>query len=233
MPARRAIMPGTPLALSTLPAFLHGRTMVQKKQINRMGFRLRACQPGWRAFLCISACLWLVSTASAAGPWRVTQGDVRVKCPMTIGGSFDAKTSTVSGMLTVSSAQPSALDGSIAVDLRTLDTGISLRNEHLREKYLETDHGAGYETAVLSQIALTGVNIGTPEGKGSFTGSLTLHGVTKTVAGPVEIRGAGAGLRVRASFPVHLADYNIAEPRYLGVGVKDDVQVDVTFNTAQ
>jgi len=29
-----------------------------------------------------------------------------------------------------------------AVDLRTLDTGISLRNDHLREKYLEVDKGA-------------------------------------------------------------------------------------------
>lgn len=207
--------------------------MVQKRHLIRKGFRIHARQAGWRAFLCVSASLWLVNGASAAGPWRVAQGDVRVKCPMTIGGSFDAKTSTMTGTLTASGAQPSALDGTLAVDLRTLDTGISLRNEHLREKYLETDRGTGYEMAVLSQIALTGVNTGTPDGKGSFTGSLTLHGVTKTVTGPVEVRGAAGGLRIRASFPVHLPDYNIAEPRYLGVGVKDVVQVDVTFTTAQ
>ena len=32
-----------------------------------------------------------------------------------------------------------ALDGSLAVDPRTLDTGIGLRNEHLKGTYLEVD----------------------------------------------------------------------------------------------
>ena len=68
--------------------------------------------------------------------------------------------------------------------------------------------------------------------KGSFTGMLTLHGVKKSVSGPVEVRKAGTGLRVKASFPVNLPDYNIPEPRYLGVGVKNTVHVEVTF-TAQ
>jgi polyisoprenoid-binding protein YceI len=172
------------------------------------------------------------ATLAAAGSWRVERGDVSVKCPMTIGGSFDAKSAAVSGTLT-SGAQPSSLAGSLAVDLRTIDTGISLRNEHLREKYLEVDRGAGYDKAVLTGITLKGLTADAPEGKGSFTGSLTLHGVTKDVGGPVEVRKAGAGLRVRASFPVNLPDYNIAEPRYLGVGVKNTVQVDVTFTTIQ
>jgi len=184
-----------------------------------------------KAFLCVSAFLWFVVATAAAGTWRVPQGDVSVKCPMTIGGSFDAKTTALSGTLTTSAAQPSSLDGSLVVDLRMVDTGISLRNDHLRDKYLEVDKGAGYDTAVLSEIALKGLNPDAPEGKGSFTGSLMLHGVKKAVGGPVEVRKAGAGLRVRASFPVNLPDYNIAEPRYLGVGVKNTVQVDVTFTT--
>lgn len=171
-----------------------------------------------------------VTTVIAAGPWRVGDGMVSVRCPMTIGGSFDAKSSALTGSLT-GAPQASTLDGSLTVDLRTIDTGISLRNDHLREKYLEVDKGAGYDKAVLTAVALKGVNADTPEGKGTFTGSLTLHGVTKTVSGPVEIRKAGSGLRVKAAFPVNLPDYNIAEPRYLGVGVKNNVQVEVTFTT--
>jgi len=151
---------------------------------------------------------------------------------MTIGGSFDVKTNALSGTITTSAAQPSSLEGSLAVDLRTIDTGISLRNDHLREKYLEVDKGAGYDKAVLSAMALKGLNPDAPEGNGSFTASLTLHGVTETVSGPVEVRKAGAGLRIRAAFPVNLPDYNIPEPRYLGVGVKNTVHVDVTFTTA-
>jgi hypothetical protein len=51
----------------------------------------------------------------------------------------------------------------------------------------------------------------------------------KTVTGAVDVRQAGAALRVKASFPVLLSDYNIPKPRYLGVGVKDTVQVEVIF----
>ena len=186
-----------------------------------------------KAFLCFSVLLWLVITISAAGTWRVTQGDVSVKCPMTIGGSFDAKTKTLSGSLTTNATHQPAFDGSLAVDLRSLDTGIGLRSDHMKEKYLEVDKGAGYDKAVLSDIDVKGLNADAPEGKASFTGSLTVHGVKKTVTGPVEVKKTGSGLRVKASFPVNLSDYNIPEPRYLGVGVKNTVQVDVTFTATQ
>jgi polyisoprenoid-binding protein YceI len=183
-------------------------------------------------YISLLACTWVVVASAAGGPWRVSDADVSVKCPMTVGGTFDAKTSALSGTLTAS-GRPSAFDGTLAVDLRMLDTGISLRNDHLREKYLEVDKGTGYDQAVLSDIVLQGLNPEAPAGKGSFTGSLTLHGVKKTVTGPVEIRQAGTGWRVRASFPVMLPDYNIDKPRYLGVGVKDTVQVSVTFTATQ
>ena len=94
---------------------------------------------------------------------------------------------------------------------------------------LEVGKGPGFDTATLSEIDLNGVDAGTSEGKGSFIGSLTLHGVRKTVKGSVEVRAQGTGLHVKASFPVDLSDYAIAKPRYLGVGVKDIVQVEVAF----
>ena len=184
-----------------------------------------------RALLSVCVSFGAVIAAAAAGQWHIAQGDVSVKCPMTIGGSFDAKTTALTGALTAT--ESSVLDGSVAVDLRMLDTGISLRNDHMRDKYLEVGKGPGYDKAVLSQIELKGLNPETGEGKGSFTGALALHGVTKTVTGPIEARKAGNGVRVKASFPVNLPDYNIAEPRYLGVGVKNTVQVDVTFTTTQ
>ena len=177
--------------------------------------------------------LFTSATMLASGTWRADQGDVRVKCPMTVGGSFDVKTQALSGSLTASASSSPAFDGSVTVDLRTLDTGIGLRNEHLRETYLEVDKGPGYDAATISKIDLKGMNPAAPGGKGSFTGSLTLHGVTKTVAGAVDVRQAGAGLRVSGSFPLSLSDYGIRAPRYLGIGVKDTVQVEVVLTVTQ
>jgi polyisoprenoid-binding protein YceI len=173
------------------------------------------------------------ATVATPDTWRVGRGDVRVICPMTIGGSFDAKTTALTGSVTASARGSRAFDGSLTVDLRTLDTGIGLRNEHLRENYLEVDKGPGFETATLSEIDLNGFNADAPEGKGSFTGLLTLHGVRKTVTGTVDVRQAGAGLRVKAAFPVDLSEYSIRKPRYLGIGVKDAVQVEVAFGISR
>jgi polyisoprenoid-binding protein YceI len=169
------------------------------------------------------------TTLAAPGEWRVGECAVRVICPMTVGGSFDVKTAALSGSVTASPSGSSAFDGSLAVDLRTLDSGIDLRNEHLRTTYLEVDRGPDYQQATVSAIDLKGLNRDAPDGKGSFTGSLTLHGTTKAVSGTVDVRRAGAGLQVKASFPVNLSDFSIREPRYLGVGVKNTVQVQVTF----
>jgi YceI-like domain len=171
----------------------------------------------------------LGSIVVTGNTWRVGQGDVRVICPMTIGGSFDARTTALSGSVTASASGSPVFDGSLAVDLRTLDTGIGLRNEHLLENYLEVGKRPGFDTATLSEIDLNGFNADAPDGKGSFTGLQTLHGVTKTVTGAVDVRQAGAGLRVKAWFPVELADYSIRKPRYLGIGVKDTVRVEVAF----
>ena len=168
-------------------------------------------------------------TLAVPGEWRAGESAVRVICPMTIGGSFEVKTAALSGSVTASPSGSSAFDGSLAVDLRTLDTGIDLRNEHLRTTYLEVDRGPDYHTATVSAIDLKGLNGDAPDGKGSFTGSLTLHGTTKAVSGAVDIRRVGAGLQVKASFPINLSDFNIREPRYLGVGVQNTVQVQVTF----
>ena len=174
--------------------------------------------------------LVLVGTLGVpANTSRVEQGDVRVTCPMTIGGSFEAKTTALNGALTTGASGSQAVEGSLTVDLRSLDTGIGLRNDHLRERYLEVDKGQGFDTATLSKINLNGFNPEVPEGRGSFSGLLTLHGVTRTVSGPVDVRRADAGLRVKASFAVDLPDYNIQKPRYLGIGVKDTVQVGVAF----
>jgi polyisoprenoid-binding protein YceI len=173
------------------------------------------------------------ATLGAAGTGPVTQADVRITCPMTVGGSFDVKTAALSGSVTSGAARSAGLDGSLVVDLRTLDSGIGLRNEHLRGTYLEVDKGPGYDKAVLSDIDLKGVNPETPDGKGSFTGSLMLHGVKNTVTGPVEFRKSAAGLQVKASFPVNLSDYHIAEPRYMGIGVKNTVRVEVVFLVTQ
>ncbi len=169
------------------------------------------------------------ASAADAPAWRVASGDVRILCPLTIGGSFEAKTAALSGTLGLASAQPVTLTGALSVDLRTLDSGIGMRNDHMRERYLEVGKGEGFAKAVLSEIRLTDARLATFEGSTAFTGTLSLHGTGRPVTGRAQVRRDGAAMRVEASFPVRILEYGIAKPQYLGVGVKDEVQVRVSF----
>lgn len=165
-----------------------------------------------------------VATQDTAQPTlRVTSGQVSVLCPLTIGGSFEARTKALTGQVGMAPAsQP--LDGDLLVDLQTLETGIGLRDDHLKKKYLEVERGAGY-----SQARLRNIRVDKLSGKTPFHAVLMLHGQSKEVAGTADIKPEGDGYRLNASFPVRVSEFGIPEPTYLGVGVKDEVVVRVNL----
>lgn len=174
--------------------------------------------------------LALPAALGAAEPsWRVAHGEVRVHCPLTVGGSFDAKTTALSGELTLASSAPVTLGGELAVELGSLDTGIGLRNEHMRDKYLEVGRGPGFDHAVVSGVSLGNVDPATFQGRTAFTGTLLLHGTKRPVSGQATIRRDGRSIHVEASFPVTVTDHGIPKPQYLGVGVRNEVNVMVSF----
>ena len=180
----------------------------------------------------VGACLLaLAGTSRAADPpsWRVVQGDVRILCPMTVGGGFEIRTSALVGTLALAGSRPTALGGELVVDLSALQTGIALRDTHLRDSYLEVGKGQGFEKAVLSGLNLGDVDPGTFEGRTAFTGDLALHGTKVQVKGDAEIRREGSSFRVSATFPVRISYHGIPKPQYLGVGVRDEVLVKVTL----
>jgi polyisoprenoid-binding protein YceI len=194
-----------------------------------MPLRFLAC--GWTA-IAIGVAGMAPPARAQAPAWHIESGDVVVRCPLTIGGSFEAKTQAIAGRLTPSAADASALEGTVSVELSTLDTGIGLRNTHLRERYLEVERGEGFARAVVSNIRLDRP-APTLTGRTGFRASLTVHGVTRPVLGTADITRQGGGVHVEAAFSVTLPEHDIPEPRYLGVGVKDVVQIRVTFSTSE
>jgi polyisoprenoid-binding protein YceI len=181
------------------------------------------------------ACLLLGGAVPAADApsWRVAKGDVRVTVPLQPGGAFEAHTSSLSGTLTLAAPKPAQLTGELVVDLTTIDTGIDLRNRHLREKYLEVAKGTGYDKAVLSEIRLADADGEAFEGKSPFTGMLRLHNVARPLSGTAEIRRAQSGAQIVASFALQLTDFGIEPPQYMGVGVANRLGVKVSFTAGR
>jgi len=176
----------------------------------------------------------LAAAWAAAGPlatgdsYRITTARVRVMCPLTVGGSFEAQTDAVIGDLTVAD-ESGSVSGMVQVDLATLETGIGIRDQHMKDKYLEIHRSQALTVATLEEIHIER----TEEGSMPFHGRLTLHGEQHTISGMADLQAQshGGGVRVRARFPISLAAFGIQPPHYLGVGVRDEVQVQVQFTT--
>ena len=115
----------------------------------------------------------------------------------------------------------------VSVPLATLDTGIDLRNRHMREKYLETDK---YPNATLvvdrSSIKLPAEGAST---QGSGTGQMTIHGKTKPVTFQYVIRREKGVYVAEGKVPLNMKEFDINIPSYLGVTVKPDIETAVTF----
>ena len=177
---------------------------------------------------------FLLLTAAAAETatetWVVGAGSEVVftsKAPME---SFDGKTREVRGHITCTVGDLGGpLDLRIEVDLASLDTGIGLRNSHMRDRHLETDK---YPLAVFTGEAVTSASSpaltpGQPV-EVQVRGHFDLHGVNRPLEITASVDLAEDGiLRVETGFPVKLSDHEIDRPKFLVMKLADEQQVKV------
>lgn len=125
------------------------------------------------------------------------------------------------------------LSGEMKFALNSLDTGIDLRNDHMKEKYLEVNK---YPHAKLTVKDLPLPSTWSLQNAGlkdfPFKGILQLHGVEKEVSGTLNV---SEKLKTEAQFEIKISDFKIDIPSYLGITVADTVKVQVSVNefTAQ
>ena len=109
-------------------------------------------------------------------------------------------------------------DGSFAgskieIPLASLKTDNGLRDEHMKNKYLEV---AKFPKAALSELKASA---------GKFDANLTLHGKTSKVSGVYQV----VSNKVKASFKVLLSSFDIVIPKYIGVGVENEGKVEINI----
>jgi polyisoprenoid-binding protein YceI len=116
----------------------------------------------------------------------------------------------------------------ITVPLSNLDTGMSLRNTHMKDKYLETSK---YPNAVL---VVPKTSAGYPNGgSGNASGNMTLHGVTKPVTFHYDVKKGTGEYAVSGTVHLNMTDFKIEEPSFAGAKVKPDVDVDISFHAKE
>lgn len=116
------------------------------------------------------------------------------------------------------------LSGSAEFEIAQLDTGINLRNEHMKEKYLEIkDHPKALLSLTDTPVDKEFENTLSNSGERPFKGKLQLHGQEKEVSGKYRAKD---GI-VKAEFQIKLTDFGIEIPSYLGIKVAETVDVSV------
>ena len=182
----------------------------------------------------VAAIVWLASAVgTAADTFHIAPGKPNLvrfesKAPLE---TFDGKTRAVQGSVTLDpTALGDSIDVRVDVDLATLDTGISLRNKHMRENHLETDKypQAVFHGGKVTQCSRPNLAAGTTT-TCLVEGTFGLHGVDRRMQIPVELTRApdGKTLRIVARFPVALADHRIPRPGFLVMKLQDVQQVTV------
>lgn len=112
------------------------------------------------------------------------------------------------------------------VDLASLDTGISLRNRHMRENYLETDdHPYASFDARVDAIEAAGAD----GYRVRATGIFRVHGVPSDRSLTCLADPDGDGYRVRCEFPVRLEDHDIEIPRIMFMKLAPEVRLELEF----
>jgi polyisoprenoid-binding protein YceI len=165
--------------------------------------------------------LMLGARTGAADPTPSSAVETRVS--FTAVGPAGLKIEGTTPDLKVSSTDANVV---VTVPLANLSTGISLRDRHMKDIYLEV--GKFPETTLT--IARSQLQV-PPKGgtvQADVPATLTLHGQSKPVSVHYEGRSDGA-LSVQGRFHLVMTDYGIKIPSYLGVTVKPDVDVNASF----
>lgn len=126
-----------------------------------------------------------------------------------------------------------SVNGFVLVDLRTLKTGIPTRDEHMRDRHLQTD---SYPFARFELVEVEGLpNYLKVDSLYSCTinGKMTLHGQTEDLKASAVVSRPGAAperLTVSASFQIALADYEIPYPQALFLKLAKVLKLELTLN---
>jgi polyisoprenoid-binding protein YceI len=146
-----------------------------------------------------------------------------------MGETFQGVTGKIDGYVFWKSADPDrgAFEGSdvyFEVDLNALDTGIDMRNHHMKENYLHTEKYpfAGYKGKIVKAAKQ-----GDREFLVDVEGVMTIHGATKLLSATGRVTTNGNRYRLTCTFPLDLRDYGIEIPSLMGMKVGELLNMDL------
>lgn len=176
----------------------------------------------------LTATLMAPSWALASESWMMDLSKSNTKVDFHADGKImkvHGENGKASGKLII---KDGSVSGQAVVNLNDLTTGIDLRDDHMKNKYLEVGK---YPKATLDIIEIR-LPAQLPSGsfEAPFKGNLTVHGVSKAVSGVAKLNRDGSQLKGDVEFMTSISGHKIELPKYSGIILKDEVKVKVEFD---
>ena len=170
-------------------------------------------------------CLFsLIHSLVLAAPYQVSSSKVEFLALATPGAlKISGKQAESSALKTDIKIENNQVLGSSILRLDTFSTGISLRDRHMKENYLEASK---FPESSFTYKKLT-LPAELSSEKIQFEGILKQHGVEKPISGFVLVKKKGAQLILEHDFKIKTSDFGISTPKYMGVVMGEEVEVNV------
>ncbi|RYD53164.1 MAG: YceI family protein [Sphingobacteriales bacterium] len=168
-------------------------------------------------------CFLLLAAAhpAFAQKWgtRTGQIDFFSKTPME---DIEARNKAVSAVV-----DPATGGVAVSMNIRDFKFDRALMQEHFNENYLESDKypKAEFRGTLEDSKAIDWTKDGTYTTR--VSGTMTIHGVTKNVATPMQILIKGGKAGVTGTFPIRMVDYKVDIPKLLTAKIAEQVAVTV------
>ena len=123
------------------------------------------------------------------------------------------------------------LNGEAKMDLSSLDTGIGMRDKHMKEKYLQVEKYK--EATLVFKDAKLAAGLLKSGGDVSLLATLKLHGTDKPVTVIMTIKPQDGKISASTKFALKLSEYAIDIPKFSGITVADEVQITTDTEVAK
>jgi len=121
------------------------------------------------------------------------------------------------GEVRLDEARPETASGRLTVEVASLDTGIRMRDNHLRsDDFFDVDRHP-QATFVVSSVRRDA-------GRWTVSGQLTIRGVTRPVTVPVAVTASAGSIRVVGEFSVNRREFDVSYHSFLNP-IRDEVRV--------
>src|SRR5262245_38029602 len=133
----------------------------------------------------------------------------------------DGRFHQVAGEVVVDPGDPATARISVAIEAASIDTGIGLRDNHLRSADF-------FDVERFPAITFESLRVEALGGRATVSGRLTMHGVTREIAVPVDVTLSEMAMVASGEIVVNRRDYGITYNSSLNP-VCNEVRVSFTF----